>query len=44
MEKNKITTYIYNTIVILCIVCGLYTRGTIYRISGGEKGRYTCCH
>ena len=22
MNKNKISTYIYNTIVILCIICG----------------------
>ena len=37
MEKNKITTYIYNTIVILCIVCGaVYAASQFMYFRGGE--------
>ena len=37
MEKNKITTYIYNTIVILCIVCGaVYAASQFMHFGGGE--------
>ena len=37
MEKNKITTYIYNTIVILCIVCGaVYATSQFMYFGGGE--------
>ena len=37
MENNKITTYIYNTIVILCIVCGaVYAASQFMHFGGGE--------
>ena len=37
MEKNKITTYIYNTIVILCIVCGAVYAASQFMHFGGGK-------
>ena len=37
MNKNKISTYIYNTIVILCIICGaVYAASQFMRFGGGE--------
>jgi len=37
MNKNKISTYIYNTIVILCIACGvLYAVSQFMNFGGGE--------
>ena len=37
MEKNKITTYSYNAIVILCIVCGaVYAASQFMHFGGGE--------
>ena len=37
MEKNKISTYSYNAIVILCIVCGaVYAASQFMYFGGGE--------
>lgn len=37
MEKNKISTYIYNTVVILCIACGtVYAISQFVRFGSGE--------
>ena len=37
MNKNKISTYIYNAIVILCIICGAaYAASQFMRFGGGE--------
>ena len=37
MNKNKISTYIYNTIVILCIICGaVYAVSQFMHFGGGE--------
>ena len=37
MEKNKISTYSYNAIVILCIVCGaVYAASQFMHFGGGE--------
>ena len=37
MNKNKISTYIYNTIVILCIICGaVYAVSQFMYFGGGE--------
>ena len=37
MNKNKISTYIYNAIVILCIACGIvYVVGQFMHFGGGE--------
>ena len=37
MNKNKISTYIYNTIVILCIICGaVYAVSQFLHFGGGE--------
>ena len=37
MNKNKISTYIYNTIVILCIICGaVYAVSQFMHFCGGE--------
>ena len=37
MNKNKISTYIYNTIVILCIICGAaYAASQFMHFGGGE--------
>ena len=36
MEKNQISTYIYNAIVILCITCGvIYTASRFMYFGGG---------
>ena len=37
MEKNKISTYIYNTVVIVCIACGaIYAAIQFMHFGGGE--------
>ena len=37
MNKNKISTYIYNAIVILCIICGaVYAVSQFMHFGGGE--------
>jgi len=37
MEKNKISTYVYNAIVILCLVCGIcYVANQFLYFGGGE--------
>ena len=37
MEKNKISTYVYNAIVILCLVCGIcYVANQFLYLGGGE--------
>lgn len=37
MDKNQISTYIYNAIVILCIACGvIYAASRFMYFGGGE--------
>ena len=37
MEKNKISTYIYNAVIIVCIVCGgVYAVSQFVYFGGGE--------